>query len=130
MAAALTPPSMVLSSHSDTHLRTIQSMPGYNQRTRRSEMDIRNVEDHQTRNVHMFSNAQNLSIRDTAIHNVGRDLMIINNNYTYWHEPCRLHQMHWEENAVEDALQFPPLNARILTRKTSISIPGVTYQTR
>ena len=32
--------------------------------------------------VHMFSNAQNLSIRDTAIHNAGRDITIIN-NYIY-----------------------------------------------
>jgi hypothetical protein len=31
--------------------------------------------------VHMFSNAQNISIRDTAIHNAGRDITII--NYTY-----------------------------------------------
>jgi hypothetical protein len=32
--------------------------------------------------LHMFSNAQNLSIRDTAIHNSGRDMTIIN-NYIY-----------------------------------------------
>jgi hypothetical protein len=30
----------------------------------------------------MLSNAQNLSIRDTAIHNAGRDITIIN-NYIY-----------------------------------------------
>jgi hypothetical protein len=30
----------------------------------------------------MFSNAQNLSIRDTAIHSAGGDITIIN-NYTY-----------------------------------------------
>jgi hypothetical protein len=30
----------------------------------------------------MFSNAQNLLIRDTAIHNAGRDIIIIN-HYTY-----------------------------------------------
>ena len=36
--------------------------------------------------VHLFSNAQNLSIRDTAIHNTGRDMII--NNYIYpKHEP-------------------------------------------
>jgi hypothetical protein len=29
----------------------------------------------------MFSNAQNISIRDTAIHNSGRDIII--NNYIY-----------------------------------------------
>jgi len=30
----------------------------------------------------MFSNAQDILIRDTAIHNAGRDIMIIN-NYIY-----------------------------------------------
>ena len=32
--------------------------------------------------VHMFSNAQNISMQDTAIHNSGRDITIIN-NYIY-----------------------------------------------
>jgi hypothetical protein len=63
-------------------------------------MDIRHPDDDQIKNVstrssqtssvptncyvkvHMFSNAQNLLIRDTAIHNAGRDITIIN-NYTY-----------------------------------------------
>ena len=37
----------------------------------------------------MFSNAQNLSIRDTAIHHAGRDIMIVN-NYIYTEpEPVR-----------------------------------------
>jgi hypothetical protein len=31
--------------------------------------------------VYMFSDAKNLSIRDTAIHNAGRDMII--NNYIY-----------------------------------------------
>jgi hypothetical protein len=39
----------------------------------------------------MFSNAQNISIRDTAIHSAGRDITIIN-NYIYTEpEPVRTH---------------------------------------
>ena len=34
--------------------------------------------------VHMFTNAQNLSIQDTAIHAVGRDMTIINKYYMYY----------------------------------------------
>jgi len=42
----------------------------------------------------MFSNAQNLSIRDTVIHNAGRDITIIN-NYTYTEpEPVRARLSH------------------------------------
>jgi len=37
----------------------------------------------------MFSNAQDILIRDTAIHNAGRDIMIINNYICAQLEPVR-----------------------------------------
>ncbi|KIM35242.1 hypothetical protein M413DRAFT_431293 [Hebeloma cylindrosporum] len=48
------------------------------------DTDINFVDDDKPRNVSMFANAQNLSIQDTTMNNVGGDMVtIIHNNYTY-----------------------------------------------
>lgn len=48
------------------------------------DADIDADADDKPRNVSMFANAQNLSIQDTTMNNVGGDMVtIIHNNYTY-----------------------------------------------
>ncbi|KIM34848.1 hypothetical protein M413DRAFT_391163 [Hebeloma cylindrosporum] len=63
-----------------------RNMPGDDTGATRRDMDVQPLDVHQGRNAaHMFSNSQNIKIRDTTINNIGRDITIIN-NYIY-HQP-------------------------------------------
>ncbi|KDR76626.1 hypothetical protein GALMADRAFT_452435 [Galerina marginata CBS 339.88] len=133
---------------------TIYSLHGERQGIAPHELSENNEGLHSNRplNVQMFSDAQNVSMRDTTITNAGGDVTI-NHNYNSffpltlpWNylpecaSNVKSHVSHagekitralsgwfWpSEKIAEDAVKYPPLaNATVLLSKTSMYKPGI-----